>query len=89
MKNKELKNPMPNELDEDVLNNVSSGMEEDGWYWGFGFPPNYLNACPNCGGGVYSIPRSAEQGGPVYMCGPCGWMGHTEAEFAAGYTNNM
>ena len=81
MENKELKNPMLNELEDDALMHVSGGTEDDGWYWGFGFPPHYLNACPNCGGSVYDL-----CGG--YQCGPCGWTGHSQSEFAPGYTYN-
>lgn len=54
MKNKELKNPMLYELDDDALDHVSGGTEDDGRYWEYGYPPPYLNACPKCGGGVYS-----------------------------------
>jgi len=89
MKNKEMKKPMPTELDEDALSNVSGGMDDDGWYWGYGFPPDYLNACPKCGGGVYSTPApEALGGGVVYTCGPCGWTGRSADELAPGYTNN-
>lgn len=88
MDNKELKNPILNELDEKALDQVSGGTDDDGWYWGYGFPPHYLDACPRCGGGVYSIPASAEQGGTTYHCGPCGWVGHSESEFAPGFTRN-
>lgn len=85
MKNEEMKNPILNELDEDALDHVTGGTEDDGWYWGFGFPPDYLNACPNCGGGVYSLRPPV---GEEYVCGPCGWKGRSSAEFAPGYTYN-
>lgn len=85
MKNKEMKNPILNELDDDALDHVSGGTEDDGWYWGFGSPPDYFNACPKCGGGVYSTPGLD---GYAYMCGPCGWEGYSESELAAGYTYN-
>lgn len=85
MENKKLKNPMLNELEEDALDHVTGGTEDDGWYWGFGFPPHYLNACPNCGGGVYSLRPPV---GEEYVCGPCGWTGHSTSEFATGYTYN-
>ena len=89
MKNKELKNPMLNELDDDALDHVSGGTEDDGRYWGFGSPPHYLNACPKCGGGVYSWPLPESMGGgAVYTCGSCGWEGRSTAEFAPGYTYN-
>ena len=85
MENMELKHL---EINDDQLEQASGGTEDDGWYWGYGFPPDYLNACPRCGGGVYSIPASAEQGGNTYHCGPCGWVGRSVEEFALGYTNN-
>jgi len=89
MQNKELKNPMLNELEEDVLDHVTGGTDDDGWYWGYGYPPNYLNACPKCGGGVYSMPVPESLGGGAsYTCGPCGWKGRSTAEFAPGYTYN-
>ena len=85
MENKELKNL---ELTDEQLDQASGGMDDDGWYWGYGFPPDYLNACPNCGGGVYSLHASEEQGGTTYRCGPCGWVGRSTDEFAPGYTYN-
>ena len=88
MENKEMKKPLLNELEDDALLHVSGGMDDDGWYWGFGSPPDYLNACPNCGGGVYSIPASPEQGGTLYLCGPCGWESRSGDELAPGYTYN-
>lgn len=81
MNNKEMKNPILNELDEDVLDHVTGGMDDDGWYWGFGSPPDYLNACPKCGGCVYDLLGE-------YQCGPCGWVGRSVDEFAPGYTYN-
>ena len=89
MKNKELKNPMLNELDDDALDHVSGGTDDDGWYNGFGYPPDYLNACPKCADGVYSMPAPESMGGgAVYTCGSCGWEGRSTAEFAPGYTYN-
>ena len=38
MKNKELKNSILNELDDDALDHVSGGTDDDRWYWGYGFP---------------------------------------------------
>lgn len=89
MQNMKLKNPILNELDEDALDHVTGGTEDDGWYWGFGFPPDYLYACPKCRGGVYSIPATPEQGGNFYQCGPCGWIGRTTDEFDSGYLYNF
>ena len=83
-----MKNPLLNELDDDALNHVSGGTEDDGWYWGFGSPPDYLNACPKCGGSVFFIPASPEQGGNIYQCGPCLWIGYSEAELAPGFLYN-
>jgi len=84
-----VKNTILNALDDDILDHVSGGMDDDGWYWGYGFPPNYLNACPKCGGGVYSMPEPESLGGGVsYTCGPCGWIGRHIAELAPGYTCN-
>ena len=89
MDNKELKNPILNELDEKALDQVSGGTDDDGWYDGFGYPPDYLNACPNCGGGVYSMPAPESLGGgAVYTCGPCGWKGRSASELAPGYICN-
>ena len=61
------------ELEEEKLDQVTGGSGDDDWYWGFGSPPTYPNACPRCGGGVYCIPGTPAQGGNLYMCGPCGW----------------
>ena len=89
MKNKELKNPMLNELDDDALDHVSGGTEDDGRYWEFGSPPHYLNACPKCGGGVYSWPLPESMGGGIaFACGPCGWEGRSVSELAPGYIYN-
>jgi len=89
MENKEMKKAALHELDDDALDQVAGGTEDDGWYWGFGFPPDYLNACPKCRGGVYSILASIEQGGNFYQCGPCGWIGHNTDEFAPGFQYNV
>ena len=43
MENKKL------ELSDEKLEKVTGGTEDD-WYWGFGSPPDYPNACPRCGG---------------------------------------
>ena len=89
MKNKELKNPMLNELDDDALDHVSGGTEDDDRYWEFGFPPPYLNACPKCGGGVYSWPEPESMGGGiVFACGPCDWQGSSYSELAPGFIYN-
>ena len=71
------------ELNEDNLDNVTGGTNEIPPYWGYGFPPHYLNACPQCGGGVYQLaPRE-------FHCGPgCGWIGFSEQELASGYIKN-
>lgn len=88
MENKKLKNPMLNELDDDALDHVSGGTEDDGWYWGYGYPPPYLNACPKCGGGVYSCPLPESMGGGIiFECGPCDWKGSC-SELAPGYIYN-
>lgn len=72
------------ELNDEELNKVAGGTDDDdGWYWGWGHPPQYLNACPVCGGGVYAVPSPL--GGNEYFCGPCGWSG---TEMAEGYIRN-
>lgn len=69
------------ELEDEKLDHVTGGTGDDDWYWGFGSPPTYPNACPRCGGGVYSVPKPHSMGGGnLYLCGPCGWEGHDEKE---------
>ena len=73
------------ELNDDNLDLVTGGTDDDdGFYWGYGKPPKYLNACPKCGGGVYYIPALDSE----YRCGPCGWLGYSTRELADGYTEN-
>lgn len=75
------------ELHDDNLIHVTGGTDDDDWYWGYGAPPDYLNACPVCGGGVYYIPAFEEQGGSRCHCGPCGWVGRY-SELAPGFIEN-
>jgi len=86
MENKERKNL---ELTDDQLEQATGGAEDDGRYWEFGSPPHYLNACPKCGGGVYSWPLPESMGGGiVFACGPCDWEGRSYSELAPGYIYN-
>jgi len=86
MENKERKNL---ELTDDQLEQATGGAEDDGRYWEFGSPPHYLNACPKCGGGVYSWPLPESMGGGiVFACGPCDWEGRSASELAPGYIYN-
>ena len=85
MENKERKDL---ELTDDQLEQATGGTEDDGRYWEFGYPPHYLNACPKCGGGVYSWPLPESMGGGiVFECGPCDWKGSC-GELAPGHIYN-
>ena len=45
------------ELNDDALDNVVGGNDDDGWYNGWGHPADYPNACPKCGKGVYKLAK--------------------------------
>ena len=45
------------ELSDDMLEKVSGGAntDDDGWYYGFGFPPDRPKGCSKCGGDMYMM----------------------------------
>ena len=70
MENKELNNPMLNELDEDVLGHVSGGNETVrlNSILKTNDPLHYF--CPKCGCSEYLIATEQLE----YRCGSCGWV---------------
>lgn len=66
MENKELKNPMLNELDEDMLDHVSGGYTED--------ESELWITCGYCSGRIYLRKNKADISREELKCTMCGYM---------------
>lgn len=78
------------ELNDEALDNVTGGMSDDGWYEGFGYPPEYH--CPKCGKDVWRIARGRKvwiDGDCYYtdefQCGFCDYLYSTDGRYPIGY----
>lgn len=81
-----------NPLDDEQLDLVNGGTDDDGWYNGYGFPPEFPNGCPKCGKGVYRIGLAipvTDEYGTFYLddfeCESCDYKYSTDGRYPIGY----
>lgn len=67
------------EMSDDNMNRVSGGTDD--WYNGWGYPPDYPNGCPKCGGGVYTLMGASLD----YHCDTCDYTYLTSGELPLGH----